>query len=201
MDEKGYLVLEKFIYPEEAAMYAEMLRRDPYAKFVQERGGIGLCKGFYHVPFCNILLGMFCDRISKFCGKTLIPTYSYARIYTKGCGLPEHKDRPSCEYSMTLNLAQSHPWWISMEGTRYFQKPGDAVIYKGCDVLHGRPTFEGDEYIQVFLHYVDANGPHTEYRFDFSGYSMHNPVENNKTYNLSEWKPTYLLKGQPEENE
>lgn len=201
MDEKGYLVLEKFIYPEEAAMYAEMLRKDPWVREKLERQGPGWCKCFYHVPFCNVLLGMFCERISQLCGKKLIPTYTYARIYVNGSSLPLHRDRPACEYSATLNLAQSDPWWISMDGTKYFQNPGDIVIYKGCEVEHGRPTFEGQEYIQVFLHYVDANGPHTEYRFDFPGYSMHNPEESNKTYNFSEWKPTYLLKGQPEENE
>ena len=37
-------------------------------------------------------------------GLSLIPTYSYARIYKKGDILERHKDRYSCEVSTTLNL-------------------------------------------------------------------------------------------------
>jgi PKHD-type hydroxylase len=46
------------------------------------------------------------------------------------------------------------------------QKPGDGVLYKGCEIEHYRPEFTGDEYVQVFLHYVDADGPHKDYVYD-----------------------------------
>ena len=44
-----------------------------------------------------------------------------------------------------------------MDGKAINLKPGDAVIYKGCDVKHWREPYEGDYHIQTF-HYVDANG-------------------------------------------
>jgi PKHD-type hydroxylase len=46
-------------------------------------------------------------------------------------------------------------------------QPGDGCLYRGCEIEHSRKEFEGDEYIQVFLHYVDAEGPHKDYVHDF----------------------------------
>ena len=44
---------------------------------------------------------------------------------------------------------------------------GDAMVYKGCEVEHWRePYNEGTKLAQVFLHYVDANGPHAEWKND-----------------------------------
>ena len=36
-----------------------------------------------------------------------------------------------------------------------------------CELPHGRPTaFEGDHHAQVFLHYIDVDGPHQDWAFD-----------------------------------
>ena len=48
------------------------------------------------------LLEKLVEPMSKETGLNLIPTYSYARIYKKGDVLKRHKDRYSCEVSMTL---------------------------------------------------------------------------------------------------
>jgi len=102
----------------------------------------------------------------------LIPTYSYARIYKKGDILHRHKDRFSCEISTTLNLG-GDPWPIFLsprenvgipdgkkitaasnaKGVKVDLKPGDMLIYKGMELEHWRETFEGEDCIQVFLHY------------------------------------------------
>jgi PKHD-type hydroxylase len=47
-----------------------------------------------------------------------------------------------------------------------FQSPGDGVLYRGCEIEHWRPEFTGDEYVQVFLHYVDSEGPYRNYVYD-----------------------------------
>ena len=98
-------------------------------------------------------------------GLKLIPTYSYARIYKKGDVLKRHKDRYSCEVSMTMNLG-GDPWPIYLEpsgetdkeGIKVDLEPGDALIYRGCEVEHWREAFEGENCGQVFLHYNDASG-------------------------------------------
>ena len=112
-------------------------------------------------------------------GLDLIPTYSYTRLYKTGNILNRHKDRPSCEISTTLNLG-GDPWPIYIDptgsnnvvdeykgimkpdapkGNRVDLKPGDMLIYSGCELEHWREPFEGKLCGQVFLHYNHANGP------------------------------------------
>ena len=110
----------------------------------------------------------------------LIPTYTYARIYKNGDILERHKDRPSCAVSATLNLG-GDPWPIFLEpdstkgkdtdkgyhseytkGVKVDLNPGDALIYRGCEVEHWRDPFEGENCGQVFLHYNDASGENAQ---------------------------------------
>ena len=112
----------------------------------------------------------------------LIPTYSYARIYEKGNELKKHKDRPSCEISTTLNLG-GDLWPIYIDptgsnnvideyknihkpnappGVKVTLKPGDMLIYSGCELEHWREPFEGNVCGQVFLHYNHRNGRFAE---------------------------------------
>jgi len=96
-------------------------------------------------------------------------TYSYARIYKKDDELKRHKDRYSCEISSTLHLGGDE-WSIFLEpsgeegknGIEVKLKPGDMLIYRGCDLEHWRETFTGDNCGQVFLHYNDASGKDAE---------------------------------------
>ena len=90
----------------------------------------------------------------------LSETYSYARIYKKGDILARHKDRYSCEISTTLNLG-GDPWPIYLDptgkegqaGIKVDLKPGDMLIYSGCELEHWREEFTGKDCGQVFLHY------------------------------------------------
>ena len=100
-------------------------------------------------------------------GKKLIPTYSFWRIYTNLAELKKHKDRPSCEISVTVNIGNDGTKWpIYMDGAPVEINPGDAVIYLGCEVKHWRDTFQGDWHAQCFLHYVDADGPNKHHDKD-----------------------------------
>ena len=112
-------------------------------------------------------------------GLDLIPTYSYTRLYRTGNVLNRHKDRPSCEISTTLCLG-GDPWSIFIDptgsnnvideykgvmkpdapkGNKVDLKPGDMLIYSGCELEHWREPFQGKLCGQVFLHYNHANGP------------------------------------------
>ena len=98
-------------------------------------------------------------------GKELLPTYSYVRIYYKDSILEKHKDRPSCEYSATICVSiDETPWDIffacEKEVRRITLHPGDLIIYKGAQLEHWREKYDGNQQIQVFLHYVDKNGCH-----------------------------------------
>jgi hypothetical protein len=100
-------------------------------------------------------------------GEELLPTYSYARLYSNGDELKPHKDRPACEISVTVQLGRSHnyAWPIYMGSKRFDIAEGDAVLYKGCDIEHWRNVCDGPEGYysgQVFLHYVRKNGKHAD---------------------------------------
>ena len=101
---------------------------------------------------------------------TLLPIYAYSRFYLAGSSLFRHKDRPACEISVSLTLTtkydinKNYVWPLYMNDTPLNIKEGDAVVYRGRDVEHWRPVFEeadGSWHHQVFLHYIDSNGPCT----------------------------------------
>ena len=109
----------------------------------------------------------------KATGKRLLPTYSYARRYVRGEILHNHIDRPACEISATLTLGCGDESWPIFMGnhdktisSEIRLNVGDAVVYKGEQIHHWREPFDGDWQVQVFLHYVDADGNNTDWIYD-----------------------------------
>ena len=125
----------------------------------------------------EVLLVELMPLMQKVTGLKLTPNYSYARIYKKGDVLKRHKDRFSCEISTTLNLG-GDLWPIYLDttgsssvidesknlikpnapkGIKVNLNPGDMLIYKGNELEHWREPFQGEQCIQVFLHYNNMN--------------------------------------------
>jgi hypothetical protein len=128
-------------------------------------------------PF-DALLAELTPLFSRITGKELFPTYSYARLYARGEELKNHVDRESCEISATITLGFDGDVWPiymgdSMEKDNAFSismEIGDAVLYFGIEKHHWREVYtEGKWQAQVFLHYVDADGPHKEWAYDKRG--------------------------------
>ncbi len=132
----------------------------------------------YGDPVFDTLLMKILPVMQRETGLDVVPTYSYARIYKRGDVLRRHKDRPSCEISTTINLGGDH-WPIFIDptgnnnvideknnihkpgapkGIKVDLKPGDMLIYSGCELEHWREPFEGQLCGQVFLHYNHADG-------------------------------------------
>lgn len=143
----------------------------------------------YNFPFYKELHFSIKKIVESTLGIDLHPTYYYERYYFVGQQLKRHSDRPSCEVSVTLQIStnRKEPWSIWFEkpdGSESFvnMKNGDAVIYKGCEREHWRDPLESkynkfqrifkrddDTYHhQIFLHYVNANGPYVNHSFDRS---------------------------------
>ena len=107
-------------------------------------------------------------------GLKLYPTYSYYRIYRDGDELKNHKDRPACEISSTLcfnyEFQNDYKWPIYMNDKKIEQNPGDLVIYKGCELDHRRDKLVLNDtsawQVQGFFHYVDAEGPFADQKWD-----------------------------------
>ena len=119
----------------------------------------------------DLLLQELKPIISKETDLNLVEQYSFARLYKKGDELIRHKDRFSCEITITLNLGgDSWPIFIETDptkgksnfdgyksdftkGTQIDLGPGDLVVYDGINLEHWREPFKGEVCGQVFLHY------------------------------------------------
>ena len=122
---------------------------------------------FYGDPVMDSLMLKYKNKISLETNKKVLPTYAFWRMYTHGAILEKHTDRPSCEISVTVCISNDKTEWpIFIENNKIILEPGDGVIYSGCEVEHWREEFEGDFQAQVFLHYVDEEGPHKEHYMD-----------------------------------
>jgi hypothetical protein len=129
--------------------------------------------GYYADPLIEVMLKQCSPAIEEHTGLKLEPTYSFSRVYQEGEELTPHTDRPSCEISATINVActgDAWPIWMQYENNdpvKCLLNPGDAIVYKGCEVTHWRRKLpKGQINVQFMLHYVDKNGPYAEYKFD-----------------------------------
>lgn len=128
----------------------------------------------YGDTLMDTILAASRPAIENYTGLNLVANYSYWRLYQKGEILSRHRDRFSCEISTTLclgyntsNLDQEtfkdYDWPIYVEDIKGNEiavhlKPGDMLIYRGCEVDHWRDEFLGLNQAQVFIHYNDADG-------------------------------------------
>lgn len=127
----------------------------------------------YADPLIETILYNSKEAVEEVTGKKLYPTYSYARLYLQGDALDPHTDRESCEISVTVNVATvGTPWPVWMKGVgqqpmSFVLQPGDAIVYKGCEVTHWREQAKMTKLnAQFMLHYVDQNGPYANFKCD-----------------------------------
>jgi hypothetical protein len=127
-------------------------------------------------PGLDSVLEWIRPELGRLVGFTLAPTYSYTRRYAKGELLKRHRDRASCEISVTLSIQIPKKAGPSV---LYFKKlpdgketkvemlEGDGCIYAGSELEHWRDRFRVAGYIQLFLHFISRRGPHyPEFLFD-----------------------------------
>ncbi len=118
-------------------------------------------------PLMTSILDIKLPIVEKESNFKLFPTYSYWRYYVFGGSLSFHKDRPSCEISVTACIKKYDNWPIEVEGTSFELEEGDGILYAGCDQEHGRPgIYKGEGMAQVFFHYVNKNGFFTHHKYD-----------------------------------
>ena len=130
---------------------------------------------FYKHPIMMYVQFLLQKEIEKITGLKLLPTYNYFRIYRNGSILEAHKDRPACEVSATMLIGKNYsPTWALHVGEgatsrAIVQDVGDFTIYRGCELNHWRETWETDAdnyHIQLFVHFVDADGPYWVFEND-----------------------------------
>jgi len=122
---------------------------------------------WYNDSLMDTLLETKLSFVEKESKLSLFPTYTYWRYYVYGGSLRKHRDRPSCEVSITACIKKYDNWPLIIEGNSFELEEGDALLYAGCDQLHGRPgVYKGEGMAQVFLHYVNQNGPNKQHAYD-----------------------------------
>ena len=172
--QQRYVVVPGMIAPHEAAALSEhMDGLDRDGQLIRTDEQVPQTPCTYGAIEMERLLGRLGPKMEFLTGLRLFPTYSFARIYKHGDVLKVHRDRAACEVSMSLNLGQEpeDPWplWLrTHEGqdVPVLLRPGDALVYRGIELAHWREAYPGQRLAQVFLHYVDRNGPHAGQIFD-----------------------------------
>ena len=151
---------------------------------------------YWHPQYRKIHSGIR-TKLEKAIGRKLYNTYYYDRFYYPGQELTKHADRDACEISVTVHVSTNlegkdadWPVWIKTpdtytdktkstilvpgENRSLVLKPGDGMVYKGCERPHWRDpmptpevkkglfgkTKETPEYYyhQIFFHYVLQDG-------------------------------------------
>lgn len=172
LEQNNFLFVPNFISQEQAQVlqkqFKELEEGGEYTKDGQAPNSPAI---YNFKPFLELL----CQKtpeVSALLEEPVLPTYTYARIYKNGEVLERHRDRPACEISLTLHIAGDATWDIgiqkpSKEEVSLNLNPGDAMLYLGCIADHWRATpFTGQNYSQVFLHYVCSNGSNAWAYFD-----------------------------------
>jgi hypothetical protein len=144
--------------------YGVLLSNDFFVRDVQCPSSLSLGGD----PGLDAVLEWIRPEISRLVGFELAPTYSYTRRYAKGERLAKHKDRESCEVSVTLSIEvpkRGGPSVVYLQppngrATKVAMCEGDGCIYAGAEIEHWRDRFRLDGYVQLFLHFIAKGGPY-----------------------------------------
>ena len=163
----NYILLSQFIDPKWANhMYQDLVRngqKDEY--FNGDDNEMGPIYNLYKPHKGQEMLYHLTSGITGIVEASLFPTYSMMRLYKQGSHLRRHTDRPACEISMTMHLGGDEKWELLIERPdgevrEVILNPGDALLYLGCTAMHSRKgRYQGNDYGQLFLHYVRSQGP------------------------------------------
>ncbi len=192
----GYAAIRSLIPPDVAAMLFRQIKLDleaggrTFQSFAQSHALTANptveISGHFYRPLTTFLWGLT-PIMAELTGADLLPSYDYFRIYHQGDTCRVHADRPSCEHSVSLTLAYSDglAWPLEMglvpvtsvePATEDFgdeayasvaMQPGDAVLYRGIDLRHGRTQPNPNRWsAHLFLFWVERGGRFAQHAFD-----------------------------------
>jgi len=188
--DKGYVHLKNFLPEHSCKELIDELNRLVKENKTEKDPQCPKSEAIHGAEAFDKLLEISLPYFEEASGLKLYPTYSYARLYKPDEELQIHSDRESCEISATVTLGFDGTKWaiymadksdeesgiqkIDDKGQEFYyanagkilMEAGDAVLYRGMEKLHWRDKFKGNWQAQVFLHYVDQNGPCAEWKYD-----------------------------------
>jgi len=170
-DEQNYLLLKGFFNLKDVTRMSKRMHhlRNSGMVFIDEQ-----CPKSYSTysdPIHSEYQELYREKLEQAIGYELYPTYTYARIYSPKEILEKHKDRSSCEISITstldYNTFDDEPWDLYVEpNIKIKLYPGDVLVYRGCKIEHWREKFIGVFQTQIFMHYVNKNGKYHDRKYD-----------------------------------
>lgn len=167
----GCVILPELVTPE-----ATLILREHYqAKIaagklkLRDRQANRYCA--HNDPAGRVALNALREVVERIVGSPIKSSYAYASLYCGGTDLPMHTDRPQCRYTLSLQIDHQplppdgrSPWPVQVDldpgapPLDFFQTIGGGILFRGCEIPHGRPTLPPDQNSWVLLlHYVDID--------------------------------------------
>lgn len=210
-DKNGFLVIKNLIDPKELyCPVPEKMGQYNYhahknsVEYYEIEEQVKICTSRYNYPVHKYAQSYIRKKIESQIGKELYNTYYFDRFYYYGSELKKHLDRHSCEISATVHISTNiiKPWVIklkSYDSSIYAVSlnPGDAVIYKGCEIVHWRDPMpskynkmerffnkmirkkDDSYYHQAFFHYVLSDGLRSFFSGDTTSNQQNYEHQNN----------------------
>lgn len=105
--------------------------------------------------------------VSQITGTDLQPTYSFLGVYQPGAVLERHRDRPQCQWNLSLiwdtrpERSRRDAWPIHLEVDGVPRKEklamGDGLLYQGTELYHWRDRQPArNRTTATFFHFVDT---------------------------------------------
>lgn len=155
------IVLREWLSDDERAL-AESYFRVLLAGHALEIEPGGHSWGLYGDPFADAMMMRAVAVVSKQAGRRVYPSYGYWRLYWPGATLPIHTDRAACDWTMSVSIANEPglPAWgletqVGSSKDSIVLRPGDAALFRGREIAHGRETPAPGWSVWLFLHCVD----------------------------------------------
>ena len=168
LQKKGYVFAERLLEPTLASVIYKTILLQHWRGEAFRDNHMPTATSVSNTAMTDALLLEMQPTIEAIAGCALVPTYSYARVYFHGDTMIRHKDRGSCEVSVSINLAREGgkgSLWFQ-PGVEVHMGAGDGAVYLGCTTDHWRDPFTGHTLGQIFLHYVVAGGEQAAHYFD-----------------------------------
>lgn len=101
-------------------------------------------------------------KVKQILGHDVKPTYTFLSRYAKGAELKSHIDKGNqCFYTVSHTIYcdphySAAEWYIDVDGSRVGLSVGQAVLFRGRDLVHWRPRMPDiiNEYINVYFHFA-----------------------------------------------
>jgi hypothetical protein len=122
-------------------------------------------RSLYREPLSTAIHQQLAGLVSTVTARPLRPSYSFFGVYLPGAVLEKHKDRPQCEWNLSLiwdtrpekDRARAWPIYLEVDGRprRVNLGMGDALLYRGTELFHWRnPQPARNFTTATFFHFV-----------------------------------------------